>query len=213
MGIAHKSHYLDHEAKPGKCAVPHCALDADGGGGSAACKIHTCRVVGCVATASILSTVFCDAHRCAEPGCTNPHAAAAISVIPTAAILNPHGGLVGGLNYCVEHSYRARMAMSGHHGHAHNHNHNHHHGPHGRNCQHGGIRFGGDGCGTVCCDCHGSDDDGDDDGCSDGTGSDRGGSVGIEIEGCICCGGCGGGGCGCGGKKHPPHPPHKPMKC
>ncbi|KAI4870535.1 hypothetical protein F4820DRAFT_442824 [Hypoxylon rubiginosum] len=205
-------------AKPAKCAVPHCALDAEGGG-AVACRLHVCHVVGCLATASALSTLFCDAHRCAEAGCANSHVAAAAMTSPAqppagggmAAGFGSGGG-GGGMYYCVEHSFRLQMRQQ--------HPHRHRHCRSSNNCRHE-TPFGGDGfCGTCSCGRHGSDgsdDDDDDDGCSDNTVTDHGGSSGgggggggsveVEIGGCFCCGSVSDG-CS-GGKKH--H--HKLTKC
>ncbi|XXG97316.1 hypothetical protein Hte_003612 [Hypoxylon texense] len=206
--------------KPTKCVVPHCTLDAEGGG-AVACRLHVCHFPGCPATASALSTLFCDAHRCAEAGCANLHSAAAMTPPTTqplpvavgggvaAAAAAGFGGGAGGM-YCVDHSFGMRMHQH------HHHNHNHRHRLGGNNCRQG-ARFGGDGfCGTRCCDGHDpdddDDDDGDDDGCSDdiltdhggdhGGGGGGGGAVEVEIGGCFCCGGASDG-CG-GGKKHHP---------
>ncbi|KAI0384844.1 hypothetical protein F5Y04DRAFT_222309 [Hypomontagnella monticulosa] len=78
-----------------KCAFPLCAQDAEPP--AAACRYHVCRTHGCLATLSpslsptcaTPASLYCDAHRCAEPTCASPRTKDS--------------------GYCAEHRWRGRV--------------------------------------------------------------------------------------------------------
>ncbi|KAI1106475.1 hypothetical protein F4804DRAFT_330268 [Jackrogersella minutella] len=165
-----------------KCAFPTCTLDAEGG--AAACRYHVCRAGGCLATllpppvpaASVATSLFCDTHRCSEPGCPSPRLATTASS-PAAE----------GDAYCVEHVRRMRTGLGLF-------------TRHRRSCR-CGFR-GGRCCGRHG---GGEDDDDDDSDDADdtvtdqGDGSSTGVGVGVDVGACFCCDG---GDCGGHSKKH-----------
>ncbi|KAI1411249.1 hypothetical protein F5Y13DRAFT_201457 [Hypoxylon sp. FL1857] len=177
-----------------KCAFPTCPLDA--ANGAASCRYHTCRTGGCLATLSTnpsaSTSLFCDAHRCSEPGCPNPRSAT--TTTPTATAPSSLPGA-----YCVEHVYINRFGLG---------RCSHHHIPHRAGRHGGGWRCGCGGGGG-----HGDDDDDDDDsdcngddnvsdhgdGCGGGGCGDGSVGVGVDIDACFYCGGIGD--CGNAGKK------------
>ncbi|KAI0837451.1 hypothetical protein F5Y06DRAFT_89746 [Hypoxylon sp. FL0890] len=177
-----------------KCAFPTCPLDAENG--AASCRYHTCRAGGCLATLSTnpsaSTSLFCDAHRCSEPGCPNPRSTTTTASPPLAG-REPSGA------YCIEHVYINQLGV----GRCRHHRRRHHHGFGGSggcgSCGwHGGC---GCGCGGGCGSGGGDDDDDDSDdddtdpdpGCGDdgGSGGDSSVGVGVDIGACFHCGGCG----------------------
>ncbi|OTA95179.1 hypothetical protein M434DRAFT_29213 [Hypoxylon sp. CO27-5] len=189
-----------------KCAFPTCLLDAENG--AASCRYHTCRASGCLATLPSLSAVstslFCDAHRCSEPGCANPR-----STTTTTPTSTPLGGGDAAGAYCVEHGYINRLGLGS--GRCRYHHRGHRHGFGGGG---GGGGFCGwhGGCGCGCGGGGGGDDDDDDDSDDedsdhdDGCGGDDGSGgnsssigVGVDMKACFHCGGIGD--CGSRSKK------------